>query len=133
MKPQDRNYQAATQVKVLSPVISHVREAESFHLLKGNKMNFVMVKNLSLSRGLSPQRGSECNSQKLGRSKQFSRVRIFANNPKRREGKNDCLEVGLFRSKGVAGVMSCESKTHLKGTAVVCRGKGRHSPHKELE
>ena len=133
MKPQYRNYQTATQVKVLSPVILHVIEAESVHKLEGNKMNFIMVKNSSLYRGLSPQYGSERNSQKLGRSKQFSHERIFTNNLKRKGSENECLEVGLFRSKGVAGAMSCESKAHLKGTALVCRGKGKHGPHQEME
>ena len=133
MKPQYRNYQTATQVKVLSPVIFHVIEAECFHILEGYKMNFVLVKNTSLYRGLSPQYGSERNSQKLGRSKKFSRRRIFADNLKKKESEDDCLEVGLFRSKGVAGVMSCESKAHLKGAAVVCRGIGKRSPHKEMD
>lgn len=133
MKLQDRNYQTATQVKVLSPAIFNVIEAESFHLFEGNKMNFDMVKNSYLYRGLSPQYGSERSSQKLGRSKQFSCKRIFADNLKKRGSENDCLEVGLFRSKGVAGVMSCESNTHLKGTAVVCGGIGKRSPHKEMD
>lgn len=134
MKPQDRKHQTATQVKVLSPEILHFIEADGVHKSEGNKMNFAMVKSLSLYRDLSPQYGVEWNSQKLGRSKQFSRERIFANNLKKKGSGNDCLEVGLLRSRGVIGVMPYESRdAHSKGAAVVCRGKGRHDPYKEMD
>jgi len=133
MKPQARKHQTATQVKVLSPEIINVIEADGFHLSEGNKIDFAMVRNLSLYRGLSPQYGVEWKSQELGRSKQFSRKRIFTNNLKKRGSENDCLEVGLLRSRGVAEVMFCESKAHSKGAAVVCRGKGKHGPYKEMD
>ena len=134
MKPQERIHQTATQVKVLSPEISHVIEADGFHFPEGNKVDFVLVRNLSLYRGLSPQYGVEGKSQKLGRSKQFSRERIFANNLKKKESGNDCLEVGLLRIRGVIGVMPYENRNvHSKGAAVVCRGEGRYDPNKELD
>ena len=134
MKPQDRKHQTVTQVKVLSPEILHFIEADDFHISEGNKINFVTVKSLSLYRDLSPQYGVEWKSQKLGRSKQFSRERIFANNLKKRGSGNDCLEVGLLRIRGVIGVMPYEnSNVHSKGAAVVCRGEGRYDPNKELD
>ena len=134
MKPQDRKRQTATQVKVLSPVIILIIEADGFHFPEGNKMDFEMVRNLSLYRGLSPQYGVERKSQKLGRSKQFSRERISANNLKKRGGGNDCLEVGLLCSRGVMGVMSHERRnSHSKRAAVVCRGEGRHDSYEEME
>lgn len=134
MKPQDRKHQTVTQVKVLSPEITLIIEADGFHFPEGNKVDFEMVRNLSLYRGLSPQYGVEWESQKLGRSKQFSRERIFTNNLKKKGSGNDCLEVGLLRSRGVIGVMPYESSNaHSKGAAVVCRGEGRHDPYKEMD
>ena len=55
MKPQERRFQTATQVKVLSPVNSLIREADSVHLLEGNKSEFEMARIRSLFRGLSPR------------------------------------------------------------------------------
>lgn len=134
MKPQDRKHQTATQVKVLSSEIILFIEADDFHLSEGNKIDFATVRNLSLYRGLSPQYGVEWKSQKLGRSKQFSRERIFANNLKKKGSEDDCLEVGLLRSRGVIGVIPYESSgAHSKGAAVVCRGKGKHDPYKVME
>lgn len=133
MKPQDRKHQTATQVKVLSPEILQFIEADGVHKSEGNKRNFAMVKSLSLYRGLSPQYGVEWKSQKLGRSKQFSRERIFANNLKKKESGNDCVEVGLLRSRGVIGVMPYESNAHSKGAAIVCRGEGKHDPYEAME
>jgi hypothetical protein len=134
MGPQERKHQTVTQVKVLSSEILHFIEAEGFHLSEGNKIDFVMVRNLSLYRGLSPQYGVERKSQKLGRSKQFFREKIFTDNPKRKGSGNGCLEVGLLRSRGVIGVMPYEScNAHSKGAAVVCRGEGRHDPYKEMD
>lgn len=133
MKPQERNYQTATQVKVLSSEISIVREADDFHLSEGNKMGDAMVRHLFLSRSLSPWYGNECNSHELGRSNLLSRKRIFANNLKRRECKEGKLEVGLLRSRGVTGVMFCEGmKAHSKGAAVICRGRGQHDSYMEM-
>lgn len=134
MKPHDRKHQTATEVKVLSPEIILFIEADGFHLPEGNKLDFAKVRNLPLCRGLSPQYGVEWESQKLGRSKQLSRERIFANNLKKRESGNGCLEVGLLRSRGVIGVMPYESiNVHSKGAAVVCRGEVKHDPNKELD
>ena len=134
MKPQARKHQTATQVKVLSSEIIHNIEADGLHKSEGNKIDFATVRSLSLYRGLSPWYGVEWNSQKLGRSKQFSRERISANNLKKRGSGNGCLEVGLLRSRGVIGVMPYErNDAHSKGAALVCRGEVKHDPYKEME
>jgi hypothetical protein len=52
MKPLEGSSQTATQVKVLSPVIFNVIEADSFHVLEGNKRSFIMVRSSFLYRGL---------------------------------------------------------------------------------
>jgi hypothetical protein len=42
-------------VKVLSPEISNIKEADSFHMLEGGKSGFVMARTHFLFRGLSPR------------------------------------------------------------------------------
>jgi hypothetical protein len=133
MKPPEGRYQTATQVKGLSPVNSNVKEADSVHLLEGSKKSFNMVRNNSLFRGLRPWYDIEWKLQELGRPERFSGNRIFADNSKRKGSGNDCLGVGLIHSRGVAGVMPCERKTHPKGSAVICRGDGKHGLYKETE
>ena len=89
MKPLEGSSQTATQVKVLSPVIFNVIEADSFHLLEGNKRSFIMVRSFFLYRGLSPWYDYEWKVQELGRPERFSGNRISAaqsgkERPKRR-------------------------------------------------
>ena len=71
MKPPEGSSQTATQVKVLSPVNFNVIEADSFHLLEGNKSGFTMVRKRFLYRGLSPWYDYEWNVQELGRPERF--------------------------------------------------------------
>ena len=52
------------QVKVLSPEIFNVKEADSLHLLEGNKSGFVMARTYFLFRGLSPR--YEVNKEAIG-------------------------------------------------------------------
>jgi hypothetical protein len=59
MKPQERSFQTATQVKGLSPEIVHFDEADSVHILEGNRMCRVKVSDASLVRGLRPWYGNE--------------------------------------------------------------------------
>ena len=133
MKPLKGRYQTATQVKVLSPVIINIKEADSVHLLEGNKKGFDMVRNSSLFRGLRPWYDIERKLQELGRPEWFSENRIFTDNPKRRGSGNDRWGVGLTHIRGVAGVMSCESEAHSKGSAVICRGEVKLGLYKETE
>ena len=52
---------------------------------------------------------------------------------KRQGYTEDIKAVGLTHSRGVVGVMPYESKSegYLKGLALVCKGKGTHSPDAE--
>lgn len=117
----------------MSPVKPKIKEADSFYTLEGSKKGFEMVRNSSLFRGLRPWYGIERRLQELGRPERFSGNRIFTDNPKRRGSGNDRPGVGLIHSRGVAGVMSCESGAHSKGSAVVCRGEGKLGLYKEIE
>jgi hypothetical protein len=47
-------YQASTQVKVLSPEIIIVSEADSVHLLEGNTLKSVIGEDMRARRGLRP-------------------------------------------------------------------------------
>jgi hypothetical protein len=133
MKPPEGKYQTATQVKVLSPEIFNVGEADSVHLLEGSIVHLAKARDVLLSRGLSPWYGIEGRLQELGRSRAFPDNRISAYNLRRRGRRDDVLEVGLAHSRGVTGVMPCEDTIHSKGPASVCRDKGTHSPIAELE
>ena len=133
MKPLEGRCQTATQVKGLSPVNFNVKEADSVHLLEGSKKSFDMVRNYSLFRGLRPWYDIEWKLQELGRSEWLSACRIFADNPKKKKDGDSYPEVGLTHSRGVTGVMSCESEAHSKGSAVMCRGKEKRGLYKETK
>ena len=133
MKLQNGRYQTATQVKVLSPVITNVKEADSLHLLEGNTIYLNKAREKSLFRGLSPWYDIERKLQELGRSKLSPQKWKSDANLKKKEIRNNSLEVGLIHSRGVTGVMPCEANSHSKGLALVCKGKGKHEPTNELE
>ena len=135
MKPLEGRYQTATQVKVLSPEKANVREVDGFLAPEDRMKHAVMVRYVLLSRGLSPWYDIERNLWKLGRSRQFPRERISADNLKRKGSGEGCLEVGLTHSRGVVGVMPYEScfEGYSKGLALVCKGKGKHRQDTEKE
>lgn len=54
MKPVAATYQAATQVKVLSPEMYDIIEADVFHCTEGSRKGSVMVSYHALYRGRSP-------------------------------------------------------------------------------
>ena len=62
---------AATQVKVLSPVIINVKEVDSFHVLEDNMIYFVKVRDRLLFRGLRPRYDMARQLQELGRPCKF--------------------------------------------------------------
>ncbi len=96
MKPVEATYQAATQVKVLSPEINHIIEADVFHSAEGSMSNDIMVSHYSL-RGLSPRHDMRWNLRKLGRSSLFSEE--YAGTSQNRQGlAKDTEEVGLIDS-----------------------------------
>jgi len=133
MKLQDGKYQTATQVNVLSPVITNVKEADSFHMLEGNMIYFDKVRNKLLFRGLRQWYDIERKLYELGRTKLLPKNWIYIFNPKKRENIDGNLVVGLIHSKGVVGVMSYEVTSHLKGLALLCRGKRKQVLTNELE
>ena len=55
VKLQGRRSQTATQVKVLSPEIFHIKEADGVHILEGSKSGFDKARTHFLFRGLSPR------------------------------------------------------------------------------
>jgi hypothetical protein len=130
MKPQERSFQTATQVKGLSPEILHFDEADSVHLLEGNRVRRVKVSDASLVRGLRPWYGNESVLHELGRPVRLPRKGIRTNNLKRR----GCLEggtgVGSAHSRGVAGVMPCAGRPDSKGLTVMCRDQRKQGRNK---
>ncbi len=66
------------------------------------------------------------------RTREYSKVEDYK--PKKQESLKAVLAVGLTHSRGVAGVISCEEDAfYLKGLALICRGKVKHSLNNESE
>ena len=135
VKPTLGRYQTATQVKVLSPVITNVIEVDSFHVLEDTMIYFVLVRDRLLYRGLSPWYDIEWNLQELGRPSLFPEIRIFATNQEKRECGDGILGVGSTHSRGVVPLTRDESDSHghSKGLTLICKGKVRHGLTTELE
>lgn len=133
MKPPEGMYQTATKVKVLSPEITNIGEADSVHELEGSISCTAMARYSVLFRGLRPWYGTERKLSEPGRPVLFLRRQIAGNNLERRGSRDDSAGVGLIHSRGVAGVMSCEERIHSKGLALLCKGKGKHVSTTELE
>ena len=97
MKPVEGTYQAATQVKVLSPEMYDIIEADVFHCAEGSMKGNDKVSHHSLYRGLSPWHDMRWNLCKLGRSSMFSKE--YAGTSQNRRGlAKDTEEVGLPHS-----------------------------------
>ena len=97
MKPVGVTYQAAMQVKVLSPEILDIIEADVFQRTEGSMKDGVMVSHHSLYRGRRPWHGMKWMLRELGRSSVFLRGYIGT----RRQGRElieDTEEVGLADS-----------------------------------
>ena len=61
-------------------------------------------------------------------------TKVGDNKLKRRGFTNGIKAVGLIHSRGVAGVIFCESNlVHSKGLALICKGEEKHNPNFELE
>ncbi len=106
MKPGVGKYQAATRVKVLSPVITNVEEVDSFHELEDRMICNAMVRYRLLLRGLSPWHDTAWKHQELGRTMSFP-VRSLQRAEEARRRYGDMV-VGLTHSRGVIGVMPDE-------------------------
>lgn len=97
MKPIEATYQAATQVKVLSPEMYDIIEADVLHKTEGSMKDDAMVSYHSLYRGLSPWHDMRWSLCKLGRSSVFSKE--YARTSQNRRGlANNTEEVGLTDS-----------------------------------
>ncbi len=94
VKPVEGTYQAATQVKVLSPEIINVVDADVFHCAEGRTKGNDLVSCHLVYRGLSPWHGMRWKLDELGRSSVFSREYVVLSQ-QRREASNDAEEVGL--------------------------------------
>lgn len=97
MKPIEATYQAATQVKVLSPEMFDIIEADVLHCTEGSMKYDAMVSHNLLYRGQRPWHEMRWNLRKLGRSSVFSKE--YAGTSQNRQGlANDAEEVGLTDS-----------------------------------
>lgn len=133
MEPPEGMYQTATKVKVLSPEITNIEEADSVHKLEGSMSCTAMARYSVLFRGLRPWYGTERKLSEPGRPVLFLGRQIPGNNLERRGFRDGSAGVGLIHSRGVAGAMPCEEIIHSKGLALLCKGKEKHVTTTELE
>jgi len=97
VKPVEGTYQAATQVKVLSPVINNVVEADVFHCTESSTKGDAKVSCHLLYRGLRPWHGMRWKLSELGRFSVF--LKRYAETSRQGRGlANDTEEVGLADS-----------------------------------
>ena len=97
VKLAEGTYQAATQVKVLSPEILNIIEADVFHVTESSMKDDAMVSHHLLYRGLRPWHDKRWRLRELGRSSVFPRGYVGTS----RQGRgltNDAEEVGLIDS-----------------------------------
>lgn len=100
---------------------------DSVHLLEDRMICRAMVSCKLSLRGLSPWYGIARKSQELGRACISFRNRIAANNPKRKESRENMQTVGLTHSIVVIGVMADEPLIwHSKGLAILRKGEETH-------
>ena len=99
VKPVEGTYQAATQVKVLSPVMFNVVEADVFHRTESSMKDDAMVSHHSLYRGLSPWHGMRWKLSELGRALVFFKGLEYVGTSRQgQEPTNDAKAVGLTDS-----------------------------------
>ena len=97
VKPMEGTYQAATQVKVLSPEIFNIIEVDVFHCAEDSMKDDAKVSHHSLYRGPSPWHDMRWSLRKLGRSLVFSKG--YAGTSRKGRGlADDTREVGLTDS-----------------------------------
>jgi hypothetical protein len=97
MKLVEGTYQAATQVKVLSPEITNIVEADVLHRAESSTKGDAKVSHHSLYRGHRPLHDMKWELGELGRSSVFLK-RYAATSQQRRGAANDTEEVGLADS-----------------------------------
>ena len=87
VKPIEATYQAATQVKVLSPEISNIIEVDVLLSTENSMKDGVMVSHHSLYRGLSPWHAMRWTLSELGRSSVFHEMVCENETKQSRTGK----------------------------------------------
>jgi hypothetical protein len=97
MKPVEVTYQATTQVKVLSPEIDDIIEADVLRDAEGSMKGGIMVSHHSLYRDPSPLHDMRWSLRKLGRSSVFLKEYVRTSQSGQ-ELTNDTEEVGLTDS-----------------------------------
>ena len=97
VKLAEGTYQAATQVKVLSPEILNIIEADVFHVTESSMKDDAMVSHHLLYRGLRPWHDKRWRLRELGRSFVFPDGYV-GTSQQRRGLTNDAEEVGLIDS-----------------------------------
>ena len=97
VKPVEGTYQAATQVKVLSPEIFNVVDADVLHSAESRTKGNDLVSYHLVYRGLSPWHGMRWKLDELGRSSVFSKE-YAALSQQRQEAAKAAEEVGLTDS-----------------------------------
>lgn len=121
VKPVEGTYQAATQVKVLSSVMSNVVEADVFHQTESSTKNGAMVSHYSLYRGLSPWHGMRWKLSELGRALAFFNGLEYVGTSRQGQGlTNDAKAVGLIDSTRSLG------KPSTWGSGQQCCAKSRY-------
>ncbi|MFC1496054.1 reverse transcriptase domain-containing protein [Candidatus Margulisiibacteriota bacterium] len=127
--PEERRYQAATQVKGLSPEILHVMEADLLHF-QGKQNNSSRKGKTEVAPSGSKtaawyQRDGAGTREIQSASRR--RVGISSNNPKRVGGNESVLEVGLAHS-------TKETANHSGGKelATIRSERGGHLPCEEM-
>ena len=114
MKPLEGTYQATTQVKVLSPEIADIIEADVLHCAEGSMKGGDKVSYHSLYRGRSPWHDMRWNLCKLGRSSMFSKE--YAGTSQNRRGlAKDIEEVGLLHSTRSIGKLCTRGREQQCG------------------
>lgn len=142
MKPEGRRYQAAMQVKGLSPEIYNVMEADTLHIEgRQNSVNRKSENDTtpSGSKTAAWYRKDSAGTRDIQSASRtcLTAVRqrdgISANDLKKGGGAECALEVGLVHSRGVTGVTTGDVKrTRLEGTGNNTQREGKHQPYIEM-
>ncbi|OOY83879.1 hypothetical protein BOW14_12780 [Solemya velum gill symbiont] len=121
VKPVEGTYQAATQVKVLSPVILHIIEADVFHSTESSMNGDALVSHHALYRGLSPWHDMRWKLSELGRALVFFNGLEYVRTSRHgQELTNDAKAVGLADSTRSLG------KPSTGGSGQQCCAKSRY-------
>ena len=97
VKPMGGTYQAATQVKVLSPEMNNIVEVDVFHCTEDSMKSDEMVSCSLFYRGRRPWHDMKWKLCELGRSSVFPKG--YTGTSQQRQGLvNDAEEVGLIDS-----------------------------------